>query len=684
MRARHLSAIAAIVAAGILFAAPAGASYRERVLSDSPSGYWRGEHARANAAMSVFDEVTGSFSPSTGHWSTGLFGDSNVSFDTPATIGDVHDFAGRQPFTLEAWVRPRCCLDDQRLRAGIVSKEAQGQAYRLYVHSGGFGFIRRRDAVDNDLVYTTPTQQLQVYRNHHVVGTYDGTTMRLYVDGVLRGSMTSTLELADHAGPLTLGSGGSGAFPGDVDEPAVYGHALTATDVSDHHTAGQRPYRETVIGDGPAFYMRFEDTRWPGGAKPLSEDNASGLNDGQFAAGLFAESNMGLGVGGCCTGISRGDVFDFSGTAPFALEAWVRPNQLDSTSTRVFSKEVTNATGHHGYLMYAGASGFGAIRRDGAGSDGVFAAIPPVPRSTHHLVTTYDGATLRIYVDGVLRTSNASMRSLIDHSAPLMVGSHSDGRYRFDGTIDEPAVYQRALTAAEVAEHNQLGQLRYRPTVLGDGPLGYWRFENVTEPNQSPAPRDETGNGNDSASSSTWEGGLFGESQFAALSPASSGGGGFAFGDRFDFAGRAPFTVEAWARPSTVDGSGRRILSKEVTDGAGSQGYLLFMNSSSFGVQRRRDGAFDYLASTGLTPQAGRTYHVVGTYDGTNLRLYVDGVLRRSMVSTKELVDHAAPFRLGSHSDGSIQFHGALDEPAVYDRALSSAEVAEHYDVADP
>jgi hypothetical protein len=75
----------------------------------------------------------------------------------------------------------------------------------------------------------------------HVVGTYDGTTARLYLNGVQVGSSTTGFA-ANAARPLRIAAGATDRAPdyllaGRIDEVAVYGAALTPTRIQAHHGA---------------------------------------------------------------------------------------------------------------------------------------------------------------------------------------------------------------------------------------------------------------------------------------------------------------------------------------------------------------------------------------------------------------------------------------------------------------
>jgi len=77
---------------------------------------------------------------------------------------------------------------------------------------------------------------------HHIAGTWDGTTMSVYLDGVLDGSVVPTGTLAMTAVVANIGWSGSGLyFNGELAEVAVYNYALSAVTIA-QHALGLGPY----------------------------------------------------------------------------------------------------------------------------------------------------------------------------------------------------------------------------------------------------------------------------------------------------------------------------------------------------------------------------------------------------------------------------------------------------------
>jgi hypothetical protein len=80
------------------------------------------------------------------------------------------------------------------------------------------------------------------------------------------------------------------------------------------------------------------------------------------------------------------------------------------------------------------------------------------------MVATQGPGGMRLYVDGALRSSNATVTSSRNYQGYWRVGydnlsnwPSAPSSYYFAGSIDEAAVYPAALSAAQVAQHYALG-----------------------------------------------------------------------------------------------------------------------------------------------------------------------------------------------------------------------------------
>src|SRR5262249_25047021 len=67
--------------------------------------------------------------------------------------------------------------------------------------------------------------------------------------------------------------------------------------------------------------------------------------------------------------------------------------------------------------------------------------------------------------------------------------------------------------------------------------------------------------------------------------------------------------------------------------------------------------------------------HLAGTYDGTTLRLYVNGTLVASQAASGTITTSTGAVRLGGNAVWGEYFRGRIDDVRIFNRALSQAEV---------
>ena len=125
------------------------------------------------------------------------------------------------------------------------------------------------------------------------------------------------------------------------------------------------------------------------------------------------------------------------------LEAWVRPTTSPSAWRDIIYKGDDNY-----YLMgstdHSSAPGGGGISAAATARSSHTTALPTATWS--HLALTYDGATLRLYVNGTKVASQAKTGAITTSTNPLQIGGDSLYGQFFAGLIDEVRIYNVALT----------------------------------------------------------------------------------------------------------------------------------------------------------------------------------------------------------------------------------------------
>ncbi|MFQ6080467.1 MAG: DUF2341 domain-containing protein [Candidatus Bathyarchaeia archaeon] len=142
------------------------------------------------------------------------------------------------------------------------------------------------------------------------------------------------------------------------------------------------------------------------------------------------------------------------------VEAWIKPKNV-SGFRDIVSKWEVEASANRAYVLQIlnGMARF-AISDDGTWKRYV-AETPPIlqPNQWYHLAGTYDGAKIRMYVNGKLEAERSISTTINSQEYPLKIGSlgtTSKGNW-FNGTIDNVMIFNRALNASEIGYSYKYG-----------------------------------------------------------------------------------------------------------------------------------------------------------------------------------------------------------------------------------
>ena len=137
-------------------------------------------------------------------------------------------------------------------------------------------------------------------------------------------------------------------------------------------------------------------------------------------------------------------------------------------------------------------------------------------------------------------------------------------------------------------------------------------------------------------------------------------------------------TLEAWVKNSGTPGTYKYITDKHYLGDRGS--YALY-TSGSGGLRFYIGHTAGFVASpdAGTGIWDGNWHHIVGTYDGLKVQLYVDGTeIGSGTATTVTIAYNSNSLYIGSYGSG-FYWKGIIDEVKMYNRALDSAEVLNHY-----
>lgn len=388
---------------------------------------------------------------------------------------EVPDQASLNPtsgFTVEAWINPRSLPGKF---PAIVKKSGLSGGRSSTTHGYSLAFRDGKPQVGLNLYLgnewtSSPLGTVSVGTNtwSHVVATYDGAWIRLYVNGTEIGPATyKTGTITPSDNPLNIGRDPSSPndpdryFDGLMDDVRIYNRALTAGEIGSIYQAGSAgmcpPEQPHSCVDPPADLVSW----WPadGSANDLPYKNEGFLrNDATFATGFVGQA---FDLDGFDDYVEVPDAPSLNLTNAITIETWMNPRSVSNLFPAVVKKSGLSggrSATTHGYslaLRYGTPQIFlGLYIGDEWGST------PPGPVSVgtntwSHVAATYDGTWIRMYVNGTeIGPPTYKPGTITISDNPLNIGrdpaSPNDPDRYFDGLIDDVRIYSRALTADEI------------------------------------------------------------------------------------------------------------------------------------------------------------------------------------------------------------------------------------------
>jgi hypothetical protein len=391
--------------------------------------------------------------------------------------------------------------------------------------------------------------------------------------------------------------------------------------------------------------------------------------------------------------------------SPFTIEFWAKPEASDNDDCPVFNRVSSGNRSGWAFFQRAPGTGWNWRMYNGNGSTVGFDLTGGTSTldSWSHVVGVWDGTTATLYVNGVdTGAANAGAGGYNASTAAIFsVGAYDTGETSTKSYLDEVAFYPTALSAAQVLAHYNAAATPvpgtyYRSVVLADGavlyldqnPLQNWTAYNVgsqgvalngsntadvliDQPGAIAAP---IGTGGDHSSFYNGAvGGTLGSHTTipynAALNPPSS----------------SPFTIEFWAKPEASDNDDCPVFNR-VSSGNRS-GWAFFQRAPGTGWNWRMyngNGSTVGFDLTGGTSTLDAWSHVVGVWNGTSAKLYVNGVDTgaANVGAGGYNASTAAIFSVGSYDTGATATESYIDEVAFYPTALSAAQILAHYNAA--
>lgn len=669
-------------------------SYDQIVKLDAPVSYWRLGESSGTTAVDEMGANNGTYNGSPTLGATGLLTDdtdTSVDFDgTDDYVDGIGNLAsGGTALSVEGWVnwdsfpanlggRVIARSDGQFILYLFRNDGDSSNHLRYHIYTGGTQTFAQY-----------PVSSLVVDTTYHVVGTWDGTNIRLYVNG-------EEVGITAKSGTLDAGTG-SGVHLGDdqnhnyehdgqLDEIAIYDYALTPTQIRRHYYRGlgYTGYALEVLATGPVRYWRLDEAS---GTTAIDE---TGAFDGTYinsptlgGASPYSEFNTAVSFDGVDQDVSIGSAL--SGETQWSMACWFKTGTANGSQNEYILSEGNTADIDHVVAMYVETNAqngkLGLWTKDGTTNlikDDTGTAVND--DQWHFAVGVRDGDDLSLYLDGTKLwtiTGSSQGASTLNTGGIGSLRRTTTSNYT-EGEMDEVAMWRSVLTDYDVRRmyYAAQGYTGYALEVLASGPVSWWKLDDSAAPYSN-----EVGAETLSVHAGDPTGGAIG--LIGDGTSVDFDGVGDALLGQTVTADLSSFSAEAWVNLDAY---------QAPADISSSVYFVQTASSDSLNCSIEDDGTlelnlYDDSAATNrltLTPtdvlSLNTTYHIVCTFDGTTGKIYLNGEEIDSGTATAGMdLDTSFTAYIGSHVSAPRELDGRIDSVSIYDRALSANEIRAHY-----
>jgi hypothetical protein len=674
--------------------------------------WWRAEGNLLDSAGTNNGTALGTINYAAGEVGQAFVFNGASYIRVPASRGlDVGQSSG---FTIEAWIKPANQnlqdLFEWNQNNGVPSGAGQIGTH-MYINAnpgdGSFwGNIVDTNAISHSFYSTNgliKTNALQ-----HVAMTYDKASGMafLYWNGLQVastnfGSLTPQTSFDFFMGNRPSGFFTDTYFQGEVDEPALYNRALSQSELQGIYNAGSAgkctPLNSncTPPPSGLVGWWRGEDNSLD------SALNNNGIPQGiTYANGEVGQSFSFNGSGSSYVRVPASQSIDVGQGNGFTLELWCNPSSTNGPVDPVTLVEWNDKSGTLEGIgchleIYSPGKILGDIVDPSTGNDHFLISAPGnvTPNVWQHLAMTYDRTTgiMTLYRNGVIVTNGNVGIWKPSTSFDLYFGIRAAGVFApipYQGLLDEISLYNRVLSPSEIqAIYNADSAGKCPPsnsncTPPPSGIVAWW-------PGQG-TPTDIIGGNNGTLNAVSYVPGEVGEAfsfngtSSYMLVPATP---------VLDVGQGNGFTFEAWVNPASPTVPYLQTIfmwnqNNGVSSGVQQLGSHMQIGGAGLGdlYVNITDTAFNshHIFSPNYQMQTNTWQHVAVTYDKTtgNAVLYWNGtsVAAQNLGIFTPLTGY--DFFLGYTASGYFTgsyFNGEIDEPSIYNRVLSAAEVQSIY-----
>lgn len=410
--------------------------------------------------------------------------------------------------TVEAWIKPASLplVGEIVQKGGTSGSQIDNDGYQLRINNSGtpnIGFVIANSSSLDGVGFIFSASEINTWM--HVVGVYDGTTIKIYKNGILQNSKTTSQILACNSNPLLIGKRQDGFnYDGYMDEVRIWNTARTQTQIVAN--------MNNQLTGNEAGLVAYYDMNRNGQGAGLTVDNkcvatGSALNGttvGTASTPIFApavtQQKPGSGNAISFDGVDdiidipNNSSFNFSVNQNFTVECWAKipstpqPNEAGGANSLI--EKWDGLTGEYPFVIrYRNNASFNppsiqnkieVARWNGTTYVPFYSNTNVNDDKFHHISFSKNGALLSLYIDGILHNTATDVTGgQTDNPDPLHIGGRTTAQpLPFNGTIDEVRIWNTALTQAQIRD--RMCRKITNGDALYSNLVAYYNFDETT------------------------------------------------------------------------------------------------------------------------------------------------------------------------------------------------------------
>ena len=456
----------------------------------APVGEWKMEEKVKGDAKTIYD-TSGNGNNGTTHYGANTTGmDCSVpgKAGTACSFDGVDDYAdlGNDPSiqlthtgTVSAWVKFTTSTVNWPAIVGNANWDTDRNGYMLFANGDNPGDFALQLHDSSSYIYIVSDKNGYNDNSwHYVAGTFDGSYLRIYVDGISAATpVAQTLDVVSGVYNLTVGKDPATSadyWTGQIDQVRIYNYARTPAQIAWEYNQGQ-----------PVAQWNFDECQ---GA--TVHDESLNRNDGTINLGASGQTTAGtcsanadtpwyngrtgkygasLNFDGVGDYVNAGSPVALDNMATFSACAWIYPTKTDAL---IVAKHGLSYFGWDLYIWNTNHLGMSI-----ANTTSDYIALRETPdnlivfNSWQYVCGVYSGGiganSVHLFINGeeivAAYTNRGSGTRIDDSSGDVFMGDNTYSSYPFGGKIDEVKIFNYALTAEQVKQlYNNSSALNFQ------------------------------------------------------------------------------------------------------------------------------------------------------------------------------------------------------------------------------